>query len=416
VVAAAALAVLASTAAWADPGRLDDFFSGDGRQTAFAAGGTGSAVAIDHHGRIVVAGSTLRGKPDIALARFTSAGRPDPTFDGDGRVVTDLGGSDYAFDVAIDDGGGIVVVGERDAARDTFAVLRYRPNGSLDPSFGTGGVVLTSFGRRFQSADAVALGPGGGIVVAGATSNGRTGRSALARYHHDGSLDRSFGGDGRVTLDLSASDERIEDLALLADGRIVAAGFAETGLIPAFAVAALLPDGSLDPRFGRHDRGWTIISLGRGADIAHAVAAQPDGHLVVAGYAAAGGADEWGVARLGPKGRLDREFGHDGIVVTSFGDPYESAFGVAVQANGKIVVAGTKHRGGSGPDLAVLRLKPGGGVDRSFGEAGLATADFFGGADDGRDLVIQANGKLVVAGDCVARGTRRFAVARFLTR
>jgi uncharacterized delta-60 repeat protein len=403
--------------ATAAPGDADSFFGGDGRQTAFPAGASGYAVAIDHHGRIVVAGYTLKGEPDIALARFTPGGRLDPTFDGDGKVLTDLGGNDYAFDLAIDPDGMIVVAGERDASRDTFAVVRYRPNGSLDPTFGNGGVVLTSFGRRFQSANAVALGRGGAIVVAGATSNGSTSRSAMARYRTDGRLDRTFGRNGKVTTDLSPSDERFEDVAVLSDGRVLAAGYAEVGLIPAFSVARFLPEGRLDRDFGRGSGGFTTMSVSPGSDIAHALVVQPDGRIVLAGYAAAAGADEWGLARLGPKGRLDAEFGGgDGIANTSFGAGYDYAFGLAIQANGKLVVAGRAHGEGGRDDMAVVRLKPRGGIDHSFGEDGLASIDFFGAADLGRDVIIQENGKVVIAGECIANGKRRMAVARIRSR
>src|SRR5437870_4220943 len=91
-----------------------------------------------------------------------------------------------------------------------LAIVRYRTDGSLDPTFGSNGVVLTSFGHRFQAGDAVALEPKGRIVVVGWTSNGTTTRSAIARFLTGGALDPSFGGDGRITLDLSRSDEQFD--------------------------------------------------------------------------------------------------------------------------------------------------------------------------------------------------------------
>ena len=133
LLAAVAVLALAAPPASAHPGALDTFFSHDGIQTAFPNGAVAYAVAIDHHDRIVVAGSTLAAHPDIALARFTPSGRLDTTFGQGGKVVTDLGANDYAFDLAIQDDGGIVVVGERRAAAsDRFVVQRYRPNGTLE--------------------------------------------------------------------------------------------------------------------------------------------------------------------------------------------------------------------------------------------------------------------------------------------
>ena len=165
-----------ATVAGAEPGRLDTFFSHDGIQTAFPNGGVAYAVAIDHHDRIVVAGSTLGAHPDIAIARFTPGGRLDPAFGDGGKVVTDLGANDYAFDVAIQDDGGIVVVGGRGtAASGRFLVQRYRPNGTLDPGFANGGTALTGFGRRLQSASAVAITP----------QRGDRGRGLHVERHHE---------------------------------------------------------------------------------------------------------------------------------------------------------------------------------------------------------------------------------------
>ena len=105
LIAVATLVAVAAPPAYAHPGALDTFFSHDGIQTAFRNGAVAYAVAIDHHDRIVVAGSTLAAHPDIALARFTPGGRLDPSFGQGGKVVTDLGANDYGFDLAIQDDG-----------------------------------------------------------------------------------------------------------------------------------------------------------------------------------------------------------------------------------------------------------------------------------------------------------------------
>ena len=413
-VAVAAVVIVAGlgfTPAFAAPGELDPYFSHDGIQTAFPNGAVADAVAIDHHDRIVVAGYTLADHPDIALARFTPSGRLDPTFGEGGKVITDLGANDYAFDLAIQDDGGIVVVGERQAAStDRMVVQRYRPNGTLDPDFGDGGTVLTGFGRRFQSANAVAIAPAGRIVVAGSTSNGITSRSAVARYLTDGRLDRSFGDDGRVTTDVSSSGEQLTDVAVQPDGRIVAAGWAELSLVPAFDAVRYATDGSLDPSF--HGDGVVRVDVSPGADKAFGLALQPDGKIVLVGATAAGGRNEWGLVRLGPRGRLDPTFGVGGRVVTSFGPGYDEADAVAVQANGKLVVAG-RIRSDTQDDIGVMRFKPGGGHDRTFGAGGRVLTDVAGRSDAARDVVIESNGKIVVVGEAAIDRIRRFVVARY---
>lgn len=412
LVAAVLVAVTSSApAGTAATGTLDRFFSGDGKQTAFSRGASAHAVAIDEEGRIVVAGYTLRGDPDVAVARFLSNGAPDGTFGDGGRVRIDLGANDFAFDVAIQPDGGIVVAGRRAARRDAFAVLRLRPGGRLDPGFGEDGVVLTRFGRRFQGAKAVAIGPRGTIIVVGSTSNGTTTRSALARYRFDGALDTGFGADGKVTTDMSPSDEQLEDVAIMLDGRAVVAGYAEVGLIPRFVVARYTPAGRLDLGFG--DRGRATVTIGAGADIAHALAIQPDGKLALAGYASRGSAHRWGFARFGPRGHLDRTFGGDGTVARDIASGHGSAYDLAALTNGKLVAVG-RVRGESGDDdIALVRLNPGGGLDLSFGRDGVAVIDLFGDADAGRELAVQENGKLILAGESVVERHRRFAVARY---
>lgn len=404
--------VTTAPVARADPGQLDTFFSHDGIQTAFPNGGVAYAVAIDHHDRIVVAGSTLGAHPDVAIARFTPGGRLDPTFGAGGKVVTDLGANDYAFDVAIQDDGGIVVVGERGtAAADRFFVQRYRPNGTLDPGFANGGTALTGFGRRFQSASAVAITPKGAIVVAGSTSNGITSRSAVARYLPDGRLDRGFGRDGRVTTEVSPSGEQLTDIAVQPDGRMVAAGWAEVSLVPVFSAVRYTKDGRLDPTFDGD--GIARVDVEPGADRARAMALQDDGKLVLAGGVSASGRDEWGLIRLGPRGHLDPTFGTHGRLVTDFGPGFDEAYAVAVQANGRLLVAG-RIRETSKDDIGVLRLKPGGGHDRTFGAGGRVLTDVAGGSDAARDLTIASNGKIVVTGEATVDGIRRLVLVRYL--
>ncbi|MEO8422748.1 MAG: delta-60 repeat domain-containing protein [Actinomycetota bacterium] len=407
------LALLAPGAAQADPGQPDTFFGHDGIQTAFPNGAVAYAVAIDHHDRIVVAGFTLAAHADIALARFTPGGRLDPTFGQGGKVVTDLGANDYAFDVAIQDDGGIVVVGERGtAASDRFVVQRYRPNGTLDPGFANAGTALTWFGRRFQSASAVAITPGGRIVVAGSTSNGTTSRSAVARYLSDGRLDRGFGDDGRVTTDVSRSGEQFTDLTVQPDGRIVAAGWAEGSLVPVFSAVRYTTNGRLDPSFGGD--GITRVDVAPGADRANAITRQDDGKFVLVGGVSAGGRAEWGLIRLGPRGHLDPTFGKHGRLMTDFGPGFDEADAIAIQDNGRLLVAG-RIREGNEDDIGVLRLKPGGGHDRTFGAGGRVLTDVAGGSAAARDLVIASNGKIVLTGEATVERIRRFVVARYLS-
>lgn len=414
-IALASAALLVSSLgspARADPGSLDKFFAGDGRQTAFPQGTTGYAVAIDKQGRIVVAGYTLTAKTDFALARFLPNGNPDPDFGGgDGRVTTNLGGTDYAFDVALQSDGKIVVAGERDKANGSqFAVVRYGIHGVVDKTFSKDGMSFVGFGKKYQGANAVVIGAAGNILLGGFTSNGTLSRWAMARFTPGGALDTTFGNDGKVSIDTSPTDEQIEDLALVQNGKIVAAGYEEASLTPRFSIARFQGGGKLDKAFGHG--GVNSVDLTNGGDIAYGLAKQSDGKLILVGYADNGGRGDWGIVRFGPKGLLDKTFGNKGKVITHVSDAYEYAYGVAVQTNGKIVVVGRAVR--TSADFGVFRYTVKGKLDGTFGHGGKVFTDFFTGADTARGIALQTNGKIVVAGDAAKGATSRMAVARYL--
>jgi uncharacterized delta-60 repeat protein len=205
------------------------------------------------------------------------AGMLDATFGTEGKVFTDFGlANDIANAVALQPDGKLVGGGW---AGNDFSLARYNPDGSLDPSFGDGGTVRTNFANgaaeSVDDIDGIALQPDGKIVAVG----GSNGDFALARYNPDGSLDSSFGTGGLVVTDFGTGNARARGVALQADGKIVVAG--TTG--GTFAMACYLPDGTLDPDF--NGSGWVITDFGHANDIANAVALQADGEIVLGGWA-----------------------------------------------------------------------------------------------------------------------------------
>ncbi|HEX6131454.1 MAG TPA: delta-60 repeat domain-containing protein, partial [Actinomycetota bacterium] len=218
---------------------------------------------------------TTLAAPSPALA---DAGDLDPTFGG-GRVTTNLGSpDDGARSVVVQPDGRVVVVGDTRRARTggDFAMIRYLTDGSLDPSFSGDGKRTTSFSPVYDAARDVALQPNGKIVVVG-TAAMET-RFAVARYLPDGSLDPSFHGDGKRTLNLSPSYDDAWAVAIQPDRRIVVAGYTGWGN---FALARFMPNGSLDPSFGGDGR--VVTSFGPGWDWAYDVALQANGKIVAVG-------------------------------------------------------------------------------------------------------------------------------------
>jgi uncharacterized delta-60 repeat protein len=403
------LLVVLARPAGATPGALDTSFSGNGIQTIFTGGATAQAVAIDAQDRILVAGYTFGANTDLAVARLRPGGALDGSFSGDGRVRINLGADDRALDITAAPDGKIVVVGQRNTANGArWFVLRLGSGGGRDGSFGGDGVVFTDFSRRFEHATTVAIQSNGKILVGGSVSNGLNENWAFARYLSGGGLDHSFGGDGRVTMSLSTSGEQVQDLVVRSTA-ILAGGYAEAAYLPRFAVAKLHLDGSRVGAFGTH--GVKLVNLGVGADSAYGLAVQADGKPVLAGYASHDGRADWGVVRLRAGGGTDGTFGGDGVVTTAFTSAYELASAVAMQPDGRILVAG-KARGPSGTDdLAVVRYRTDGGLNLSFSGDGRALFNPFGEADSARDIVVH-DGRIIVVGDAMQDLVPRMVVLR----
>ena len=251
----------------------------------FGSSSVSTGVAIDSQSNIVAVGTSSAGggEDDFALARLDPEdGAPDPLFSQDGKQITDLGGADQINAVAIDTSGRTVVAGSAGPAFETdVTVARYRAlDGSLDdPGFGPDGWRRTDFGSGTEAGTGVAIQPDGKVVVAGTDLSD----FLLARYNTDGTLDSTFSGDGKLSTDFAGDSDRATGVAVQPDGRIVVAGFTFTGGAAAhdFAVARYNPNGSLDTSFSGD--GKQALDLGSN-DIAEGVALQSDGKIVLAGY------------------------------------------------------------------------------------------------------------------------------------
>ncbi len=366
------------------------------------------SVAIQNDGKIVAAGyARVDSDEDFALARYTGDGTLDASFGNGGQVMTGLGSSDdHAYAVAIQGNGKVVAAGW---ASGDFALVRYNDDGLLDATFGNGGQVATSFGNRGDQARAVAIQDDGKIVAAGYQESRFGNKFALARYHSDGTLDDDFGNGGKVTTSFGSEYDYAYAVAVQSDGKIVAAGYAFIWSDFDFALARYNSDGSLDTTFGN---GGQVSTDFGDWDYAYSVAIQGDGKIVVAGYAPAGGNKDFALARYNSDGSLDTTFGSDGRVTTDFGSENDRASVVAFQSDGKIVAAGFAVVGGYF-DFALARYNSDGSLDTSFGSGGLVTTDFESGNDRASALAIQSDGKIVVAGNAMVGDDPGFALARY---
>jgi uncharacterized delta-60 repeat protein len=343
-------------------GSLDTTFDGDGLVITDFAGDLDAAsdVAIQGDGKIVALGRAYVSSTfdaDFALARYNTDGSLDATFGTGGKVNTDFGGDfDLAFGVAIQGDGKIVAAGETDSGTEGFALARYTTDGSLDTTFDGDGKVTTGFGG-FDEAFGVAIQGDGKIVAAGATFDFDpccTYDFALARYNTDGSLDATFGTGGKVTTDFGSDVEYASDVAIQGDGKIVAAGFTSSSANDDFALGRYNTDGSLDATFDGD--GKVTTDFAGESDIAEGVAIQGDGKIVAAGCVNCfTGSVDFALARYNTDGSLDATFGTGGKVTTDFAGDSDFANAVAIQGDGKIVAAGGTHVSLNDNDFALAR-------------------------------------------------------------
>ena len=335
------------------------------------------AILAQTDGKVVAVGNSQN---NFALARYNDNGSLDSSFGTGGTVTTDLGGDDLAYAAVLQSDGKIVAVGENS---DDFALVRYNTDGSLDGTFGTGGIVTTDLGGN-DIARAALLQADGKIVAVGLMTTD----FALARYNTDGSLDGTFGTGGIVTTNIGGADQALAGV-LQSDGKIVAVG--RNG--GDWALVRYNTDGSLDGTFGA---GGIVTTNFGGLDIARAALLQADGKIVVAGQGSA--SPRFCVARYNTDGSLDGTFGTGGIVTTSFGGSSTAgARGMVVQSDGKLTVVGQSNVTG-GLTFALARYNTDGSLDTSFDGDGLLTTAFPVGVSIAYAAALKGNGELIVVG------------------
>ncbi|MCP4335309.1 MAG: hypothetical protein GY785_21875, partial [Gammaproteobacteria bacterium] len=337
-------------------GTLDTSFGGGDGVTTTAIGPAddiAQKVALQSDGKILVSGPSWNGTDyQFAVTRYNTDGTLDTSFDTDGKVTVDLtAGDDYAYGLAVQDDGKILVSGT-DGNLD-FTAVRFNTDGSLDTSFDTDGIVTVEFpfgGSDFG--DQVFVQSDGKILLSGrADASASNADFALARLNSDGSLDTSFGGgDGMVTTPISGSHDMGIGLAVHTDGSIVVAGYLNSTY--EFAAIRYNSDGTLDTTFDGD--GKVVTDVGVGNDIAFSVAIQSDGKVIVSGYSGTGIDNDFSMVRYNTDGSLDTSFDGDGRVTTDFGNGDDQSYGIAIQSDGKILLVGQSYNSADN-DLAIAR-------------------------------------------------------------
>lgn len=318
-VAALALVVAVPHGAFAAPGDLDTTFGTGGKVTVDGAFSDGQDLAVQADGRIVTVGARQDPDTfyaDFSVMRHNADGSVDTTFGGgDGEVLTDFEqGEDRAQGVTLQPDGKIVVVGRTQRTADEFAgccwltVARYNSDGSLDTTFGGTGWVVPELAGGAEEGWAVAVQPDGKILAAGSAG----GTFTAVRFNTNGTLDPTFDGDGKVLTSFQdVGGAQGFDMALQPNGKFVIVGYSgETSFD--FALARYNSNGSLDTSFGGDGRVTTDLG---GYNWGRTVAVQSTGKIVASG--SSGG--NFTLVRYNVDGTLDSGFGTGGVVTTAFG-------------------------------------------------------------------------------------------------
>jgi uncharacterized delta-60 repeat protein len=332
----------------------------------------------------------------VLVAGAGGAGELHKSFGDNGLVRTDVAGGfrDVANDILVDSSLRIVAAGFVDTVEfgpeQDWALVRYLADGTLDASFGTGGIVTTDVGSEVDEIEGIVLQANGRILATGLSEDGG-GDFTVARYLVDGTLDTSFGGTGIVNTTFAEGRAAAFDVIVQSNGRIVVAGVVGDD----FAVARYLPNGSLDTTFDGDGR--VVTDFAPHSATALEVTIQSNGRIVLSGVAVGNSVTDMAVARYLPSGALDTSFDGDGKLVLSMPGT-ESAPDVSMQSNGRILLVGSTTGVPTGADFLVVRLMPNGALDPSFDGDGRAIVDVDGTIDIAFGLV-QLGGRIIVAGN-----------------
>ena len=401
-------------------GNLDTLFDNDGKQTTNfgASENYAYSIAFQSNGKIVVAGyANVNGDSyDLAIARYNINGSPDNTFDSDGKLTTTFGSVDHNPNaVAIQKDGKIVAESDRyDGSNYDFAIARYNKDGSPDKTFNGTGEKVTDLGSSTDYANSVIIQNNGKIIEGGYTFNGDNYKLAIVRFNADGSTDNTFNKNGRLIEGLNQGYTIYTSSAVQKDGKIIAAGYTWNGSNFDFVVVRYNADGSLDNSFSQDGKQTT--GFGSGDDFANAVSIQADGKIVLAGYTSTGNTSSYfALVRYNADGSLDSTFSSDGKQTTDFGFYAEIGNAAAIQSDGKIVIAGSVFTGSNydSVDFAVARYNTDGTLDKTFSNDGKQLTDLTSSDDFGNSVVIQKDGKIIVAGRTYNGTKNDFALVRY---
>ena len=362
-----------------------------------------TAVAVQTDGKILTAGrhfisDLVSDNWNFSVFRYNSNGTLDTTFDGDGKASIGIFDniSDYANSIVIQPDGKIIVAGYiLNGSFTMYSLVRLNQNGSLDNSFNGNGKVFTDVSPSQDFGNSVALQSNGKIIVGGYSNTGSASNFSAARYNSDGSLDTTFNGSGTIVTPVGDESDLAFSVLVQPDGKVILAGYSIVNGNANFSLVRYNLDGTLDPSFGNGGKVFTLA--GTTGSAAFAAALQTDGKIVVGGNSFNSSFD-FALVRYNANGTLDMSFGSNGIVNTNLNGS-DQINSLIIQSNGKIVATGdTALLSQNSYNYATVRYNSDGNLDTSWGNAGKVITDVSGVEDRAKAVALDSSGKIVVAG------------------
>lgn len=373
----------------------------------------GYAVAIQPNDKIVVAGQIGSSyNYQVAFVRYNANGTLDDTFGTDGEVlIAQIGSDDRILDVAIQSDGKIIATGySKSTTEDDILVIRLHTDGTLDNTFGSDGIAVVDFAEALDYSEAIAIQPDGKILLGGYSNND----FLVVRLKVDGTLDNTFGTGGMTKTAFGYYKSGVTDIAIQSDGKIVAGGESlNSSNFKKFSVARYNTNGTPDLSFGVE--GKQTYDISTAYDNLTAVCIQSDGKILLGGhkYVGFGTKYDFVVARILPNGLLDNTFGVDGFAIARLVDGTNQLKDMLLQADGKIVFAGYTVIG-TVVDYGLGRFNSNGTLDNSFSPTGMINTDPFSIDDFGEAVALQSDGKIILVGHSSSSpAVRKFVVARY---
>ena len=354
-----------------------------------------NSIAIQNDGKIVLGGYVTLGlAPQAALVRYKDDGTLDSTFNSTGRLPLN-------FDIPIrsiaiqSDGKILAATSVTNGINEDFVIERISTDGTPDNTFDEDAIQTVDFSGNNDTLSAITLQSDGQIILAGFTSDGMHSNFAIARLNANGSPDNSFNGNGKQVTDFGSSDDYINEITIQNDGKLVAAGYTTDGIHTYLAASRYNTNGTPDDSFDGD--GLLATHITQGNTQFTSTVLQPDGKLLTAGYTWNGTNYDFVLARYNLNGTPDNTFNGDGVAITDFGSTRDIARAMVLQSDGKILLAGS-----AGDSIGICRYNSDGSLDNTFNGTGkLITA--VGATDSATSIAVEPDGKIVVGGNMLLR-------------